>query len=361
MKIAYLACIGVNSEAGVRNKIHHQISAWIEQSIEVRAFILTGDDNINDNLLIQLFSGIIIRHDGTKRSFLRNLSKLISSVKDWNPDIIYHRYFHYNRMLVNLFKQYRTILEINSNDLTEYKLCMSKVKYLVHIIRRKWLFKAVKGFVTVTKEIGAHFEVFKKPICVLANGIALSDYPSIPAPKNQRPALSFLGYPGYEWHGVDKIVELAEFFKQWDFNIIGYVVKDFASSVPPNVSLLGYLTKDKYQDILAKTDVAIGTLALHRAGMNEACPLKTREYLAYGLPVIIGYIDTDFPNEKPFLLRLPNEENTIIDHGKEIKIFVENWQGKRVNREDIAHLDINYKAQKQIHFSRKILKCGTVI
>ncbi len=39
--------------------------------------------------------------------------------------------------------------------------------------------------------------------------------------------------------------------------------------------------------------------------------LKVREYLAAGLPVVIGYQDTDFLDGAPFILQVPNEPDGI--------------------------------------------------
>jgi len=356
MKVAYIACVGINSEAGVARKIFHQLMAWSKCGVDAQAFIVTGDTGDTANHFLKSLPVTIIQHNNDKKSFFASLRIAIITIRRWNPDIVYHRYFHYNTLLCRLFDDYRGILEINTNDLSEYRLSMPRLKYLVHRVRRQWLFKRVRGFVAVTKEISRQLEAFDKPICVLANGIHIEDHQVLPAPQHQKPALSFLGFPGYAWHGVDKIVRLAETFKDWDFNIIGYTPQDFASGVPSNVRLPGYLTEEQYLKILLETDVAIGTLALHRIGMQEACPLKTREYLARGIPAIIAYEDTDFPNETPFLLRLPNEENAVISHIDEIRQFVEQWRGKRVNRKDIKHLDINYKAQQQKDFFQKILK-----
>ncbi len=38
-------------------------------------------------------------------------------------------------------------------------------------------------------------------------------------------------------------------------------------------------------------------------GLNQACPLKTREYLCYGLPVLVNYYDSsqDFEELRPFI------------------------------------------------------------
>ena len=40
-------------------------------------------------------------------------------------------------------------------------------------------------------------------------------------------------------------------------------------------------------------DIGISTLALSRKGMKQACPLKSREYMRNGLPVVGGYEDPE--------------------------------------------------------------------
>ena len=296
----------------------------------------------------------------SKGSFNAHFKSLLHEVDQWNPDLVYHRFFHYNRYLIELLVSKIGILEINTNDLTEYRLTMPWPKYIIHRIRRRWLFKKASGFVTVTKELESLLKEFDKPTLVCANGIDLSEYVGAPPAINSRPVLTFLGFPGYPWHGIDKVFQLAKMFPNWEFNIVGYTAENFKEKIPPHMTVHGYLSKENYHKVLCATDIGIGSLALHRNFMNEACPLKSREYLAYGIPMIIAYKDPDFMNEPPFLLRLPNEENAIISHTEEIRKFVERWQGKRVDRKDIAHLDINYKAQRQIAFFRNILKSRTI-
>ena len=74
-----------------------------------------------------------------------------------------------------------------------------------------------------------------------------------------------------------------------------------------------------YEAILASSDVALGTLALHRKGMSEAAPLKVREYLLRGIPVVIGYDDPDLADRPWFVLQLPNTESNVRDAVAEIR------------------------------------------
>jgi hypothetical protein len=99
------------------------------------------------------------------------------------------------------------------------------------------------------------------------------------------------------------------------------------------------MTRREYEPLIAGCTAGIGTLALHRKGMDEACPLKVREYLAYGLPVILGCADADIPKDADYALHIPNTENNVAEHLPEIQSFVESWRGRRVPRTQVAHMD----------------------
>jgi hypothetical protein len=158
------------------------------------------------------------------------------------------------------------------------------------------------------------------------------------------------------WHGLDKILRMAALFPRWSFDLVGTNAAEIQSGVPSNVKVWGHLACPEYLPLMANADCAIGTLALHRNGINEASPLKTREYLALGLPVIIGYKDTDFPQGAEFLLELPNTEDNVLAYHGRIRSFVESWRGRRVSREYIRHLDLDEKERERLHFFRQVIQ-----
>ena len=61
--------------------------------------------------------------------------------------------------------------------------------------------------------------------------------------------------------------------------------------------------------------------------MEEASPLKSRQYLALGLPMIIGYNDTDISNDKEYILDIGNYQNNIEDNIDKIKLFIKSVKG----------------------------------
>jgi hypothetical protein len=98
---------------------------------------------------------------------------------------------------------------------------------------------------------------------------------------------------------------------------------------------------------------------MHRNRLNEASPLKTREYLAAGIPVLMAYRDTDFLHGAPFLLELPNEEDNVFPNLEHIDRFVHQMRGVTVPRRDVAHLDWAHKEPARLALFERILHEGS--
>ena len=64
---------------------------------------------------------------------------------------------------------------------------------------------------------------------------------------------------------------------------------------------------------MERAHLAVSTLALHRKQMRQACALKTREYVARGLPFVIGHEDPDLgrPEAAPFHFAVPADDSPV--------------------------------------------------
>ncbi|MGG1514136.1 hypothetical protein ABE504_01905 [Paenibacillus oryzisoli] len=352
MKLAYLFHWNEGPESGVFKKICAQVNEWRKLGNEVKLFIFTNR-SINDwHLHCDQIEVVMQQYDGW-RSRLSQFRMLVAQIEQWSPDAIYHRFDLYYPYLNRLLRKFPSVLEINSNDLTEMKSILG-VRYWYHRLTRTRALKVSKGFVFVTKELAEkrHYSRYVKSKIVIGNGIDLEKYPHTESTKNGPTKLVFIGSAGQIWHGIDKIILLAESEPSWKFDMIG--TENVMKKSPPNMTFHGKLTKDQYQPILQQADIAIGTLALHRKNMKEASPLKVREYLAYGIPVIVGYQDTDFHDSPPFILELPNESDNIVPHLDKIREFSMYWTGKRVPRESVQHLDTKQKEAIRIAYMKSI-------
>ncbi len=354
MKIAYLIDYDLSGNNGVIQKILQQSQKWIEAGHTVYYIstkTLTIYDN-NKNIVTKLKPlNLSFGRLGTAFKLFYNsffLNKLLQHI---DFDIIYMRYRLYMPFFTKIVQENKVVMEINSDDTLEYAL-HSKLTHFYNKYSRHYLLKYVDGFVSVSEELKDKFRYLNKSIEVIANGIDIVKY-SIFTDQHEKPILVFIGTPNQPWHGLDKIVQMAENLNDYQFYIIGTKGDDTS-----NLKYFGYLSQEEATAIIKRCDVGIGTLSLYQKGLKEASPLKTRQYLACGLPIIYAYEDTDLKGEKSFVLKLENKENNL-DYNK-IKQFVDKiFQNKKTkeNARKFAEdaLDYRKKEEKRLIFFERVL------
>jgi hypothetical protein len=348
MRIAYLVYCDIGHECGVVKKIAGQLKAWVALVHEVRLFAASPPGppwrGLEGVSLVSVPSTRIATHVFRTR-------ELVRQVLAWEPDMAYVRFHLYYPGLRRLMRRVPTCLEMNTNDLVEQRNLQPWYECLYHRATRGRALAGAAGFVCVTREIAEGLKRFDKPVAIIANGVPLDTFDVLPAPANREPHLVFMAGEGERpWYGVDKLLAAAENFSHWTFHLVGLELAGRFSTVPPNLKSHGRMTRLEYESILRRADVGVGSLALHRNRMDEACVLKVREYLACGIPALIAYRDTDFPDGAPFLLQLPNREDNVASHLPEIEAFVAGWKGQRVPRDAVRHLDTEVKEQQRLAF-----------
>jgi hypothetical protein len=349
MRIAYVAEWDASTESGVLKKMAEQVRLWTGQGHDVRLFLMSPEDGVWQGM-----ADVPVTVVRGRKPLGRTLgyAKLLGMALDWAPDVAYSRFVTYRPRLPSFERRVPTVLEINTDDVTEVSLYLDPVRQRLHRATRAFALRDASGFVCVTRELASRFEPFGRPTLVMANGIDLRTTRVLPAPPTSEMRFVFIGAPEAAWHGVDKIVDLAARRPDWRFDLIGTRPM---RGMPPNVTAHGRLTRAEYEPLFAQADVAIGTMALHRKHLHEASPLKLREYLSFGLPAVIGYEDTDFPSGAPFLLVLPNQERNLVSHLDAVEAFAGRWKGRRVQRLEIARLDSAQKEIERLDFLRRIV------
>jgi glycosyltransferase involved in cell wall biosynthesis len=360
MRIAYLSQMAdISTENGITKKIRSQCVAWQAAGHSVRYFALAPTLAVWPGLA-PLETELVARGSLVTRFF--KAPNLARAINDWKPDIIYYRYGHHVTGLPRLFENIPTIAEINSDDLNEYVLSFPLVKRIYHHLTRAWVLSRVAGFIPVTRELGARFSSFGRPALPIGNSVELAAFPHL-SPSLAPPRLVFLGSPGGHWHGMERIAQLATLLPSIHFDVIGLDSAAWGqqAKIAPasNVTLHGLLPRDRYAALLANCTAALGSFALYKNKMQEACPLKVREYLAVGLPVIAAYEDTDIPPHADYFLRLPNDDSPLAPHLPRILDFLKHWQHRRVPRVVVAHLDTSVKERERLAFMEEIRQSFT--
>ncbi|MBN1844594.1 MAG: glycosyltransferase family 4 protein [Sedimentisphaerales bacterium] len=360
MKIAYLLYTGAAGESGVLKKIAEQAGQWLSQGAAVKLFIQNAGRGIWPGLKDL---DVVTFVPGSRRERFSRRGLGVGAVLDWQPELVYQRFDTYWPAWGYLMRQVPTVLEVNTDDLTEYRLQRNRRSYWFHRATRGLTLKKAAGLVFVTRALAArpYFARYRRPSIVIANGISLEAYKPLSPAQNDQPRLVFIGTTGWPWHGVEKVVRLAGLAPQWQFDIVGYTAADVPVPASDNVIFHGHLSQDEYERILARADVGIGTLAFHKIHMEEGCPLKIRQYLAYGLPIILAYEDTDFPEGHPMILRLPNTPDTVEANLGAIRRFVESVKGRRIDRSSIRGIDTAEKERERLRFFAHCLQEAAVM
>lgn len=359
MKIAYLFHWLDVPESGVYKKVTTQAQYWTAQGCETQLFLLTAATSA----LARRTSGehglpLTVKTYTSTIDQAVQLFALQRSIVRWQPDLVYCRYLAYQPALDLLARRVPTVVELNSDDLLEFKIGPAW-RYHYNRLTRAAFYRRVSGMVSVSYELvqKPHFAKFAKPTVVIGNSIELAKYDPLPPHRNAHPRLVFLGSKGQSWHGLDKLVELADLFPQWQFDIVGLTAEEVEiHAKQPNITYHGFLPHAAYAAVIAQADVAIGALATYRKGLNETSTLKVREYLAFGLPVILDHSDPDFLAPQDFLLQLPNVADNIKPNVGVIERFVLKWCGRRVPRTAVAHLDVAVKETARLSFFYQLAK-----
>jgi glycosyltransferase involved in cell wall biosynthesis len=365
MRIAYvtLYLAKYHIEGGVGEKIGTHKRIWEDLGNEVRLFFLSPED--------LTFEGSRSFHYGAStqsavlkfitRFFSRTLAllRLIRAIKEYQPDLIYFRQSLYIFPLHRIFDLAPVVFELNANDVSEINLRGWMVGWF-HRLTRRISFRKAAGFIYTSHELAESPDNagYGQPSRVIGNGIDLERNQPLPSPQNSTPVITIAGTPGMIWHGVDKLIDLAERYPDLIINIIGYRHNDIDNPAPPNVYFWGVLPREQVREILKTSDIACGTLALHRKNMQEASPLKVRESAAYGVPLILGYRDTDLTGvDAEHILQIPNTEDNVISHAGQIRSFAYRMMGKRLDRDRVKmHIDQHLKETARIQLFQEVIQ-----
>lgn len=377
MRIAYLISEDLSKHPGLKYKILGQIQRWQEHGHEVYQIMLvdrlviapTGNITSNKNNNFSILQGF------TNKRLLDNILLIkemsfkykfaIEALKNIKPDLTYSRYLFPAPHIIDIHKYAgKLVFEINSDDQAEY-MQKSKATGVYNYLFRRFTLQNADALVFVTKELSMakSFKSFSKERTVIANGIDATDFNFLQKTNTSKPNLVFIGSPDQSWHGLDKIRLLAGKFEGYVFHIIGpskEICQDKWENMPKNIIFHGYLSADDAKEVIKGMDIGIGTLALHRKAMHEACPLKVRQYLSQGLPILAASKDTDILEKKPFYFELPNSENNIESNYDSISDFVKfAYRNKKLRTQardfSISFLSFDKKESMRLEFFDEVI------
>ena len=178
-------------------------------------------------------------------------------------------------------------------------------------ITGRFAIKNAAGILGVTKEIAKYEKDLvgdDKPFHVYPNGINLNTVDIADDLRiNDSVEIVFICGSFSPWHGLDRLLSAADAYEAKEgapsinIHLIGRVPEDLLNEIKNTekrsklFNVHGPLVGSEYKDLISKSDVGIGSLAMDRQNLKEGATLKVRELLAMGIPVYSGHTDTALP------------------------------------------------------------------
>jgi len=155
------------------------------------------------------------------------------------------------------------------------------------------------------------------------------------------PHLLFMASGNAPWHGVDLLLDsLRETDQDFRLHLVGSMDKVTIERARKDnrVQLHGSLIMKDVHALMGQCVAGLSSFGLARNGMRQACPLKVRDYLAVGLPVIGGHEEV-FPNDFPFYAKTEPNFSQILE-------ITQRFAG--VSRQEVARTAIPLISKKEI-------------
>jgi hypothetical protein len=185
--------------------------------------------------------------------------------------------------------------------------------------------RQLAGIIAVTREL-CDLESAAAPALpatVIGNGIDVTAQPAhgpAPLPSGAPLRLVWACSEFAPWQGLDRLLSglaarstgrSVELVLAGRLSTAQHSAIAAASGTLLEVICRGTLDSAGIDRELHAAHAVLGTLALHRKAMREACPLKVREAVARGLPVINACDDPDLPKDLPGVLRIEAGEEPV--------------------------------------------------
>jgi len=186
----------------------------------------------------------------------------------------------------------------------------------------------ITGFVGVTPEI-TEYELSvagekNKFSFTNGNGIDVSKYPARKPDQSQKNIIKilFVG-AGFRTHGLHRLLRsIAEYYLNQEKQHYDIILKIAGESdemkwnkklvknlnLSDSVDFMGQCSGETLDELYNWADVAVGSLGLHRIGLNYSSTLKAREYYSRGIPFFWSTVDEDLPKTNPYVLTFPANE-----------------------------------------------------
>lgn len=365
MRGLYIAAIDkVNPlDLGVFNKIEGQLSGLNSLGVKMDKLLIENKNIYFNNSC--LYSNL---KKPIYMTFFLILNRKFNEIKD-DYDFVYIRFSRNNIFYYQLVKKFskeniKVITEIPTYPYDEE--FERNTKQYIYRQLDKLITKNLYKYVYRISTTNDYKEIFNIPTIQIRNAVNFEKIKKVKN-KDKHNSINLVGIANLaKWHGYDRIIEGLSIYnieknKNYDRDVHFYIVGEGTEkekleqlvdklNLRDKVFFLGAKSGASLDELFDKMDLGVSSLALHRAGGGHD-PIKTKEFLARGIPVILGYEDKLVNMTLPFVLKVNSSEEAI-----EISKIVDRFESIIENSEDIRRY-----AQEHLTWQQQMKKIIEVI
>jgi glycosyltransferase involved in cell wall biosynthesis len=208
--------------------------------------------------------------------------------------------------------------------------------------------------------------IWNIPVIAVQNGISVDEIPK-PLRKAPDPTHLNLLFVGnlQHWHGLDRILQGIKVYLEKpvdpkfkvQLDVVGLSTQQLQHwtkvvaqlGLQESVKLHPPCSGAALHHFLEKAHLGIGTLAIHRKGLQTDASLKHRLYCAAGLPFICSAPDLDFELNFPFVFRVPATDAPI-----DIEELYQKWREVQLSNPDYAS-EMRQYAEQNLDWRQKVV------
>lgn len=259
-----------------------------------------------------------------------------------DADFLFIRYFFSDRFFIRFLRRYRKnnprckiIVEFHDYP---YDRALANPKQIMFLVKDRIHRRKLKKYVSRIACLTDDKEIFGVPTVHFLNGLNVAEIrPRVPS-NQQDDAVHMIAVASFgSWHGYDRMLAgIGEYYKKGGtrnivFHMVGKgrplktypqyedVIKQYG--IEKHVVMHGPLYGEALDAVYDQCRLGVATLGLHRVGMSCCSALKTREYLAKGLPFIhAGKVDP-FSNGKHFFLCEQSEDEQPVQIEEVLRFY----------------------------------------
>ncbi|ANU27549.1 glycosyltransferase [Planococcus versutus] len=290
----YYKDISKSKVSGIDKKVKSQINVFNQEKLNFSFSINSSSGGAIEKLLYRF-------------PFFNTFQKWEYKNEYDNIDYLYLRrpaaFTKYTINVLKLIKKrnpsIKIVLEIPTYPYDK-ELTINK-KNIPLLIKDRHNRKKLAGIVDRIATLTGDKELFDIPTLKFENGVDLSSI-SMKKPTVKNGTVNLIAVAMYaEWHGYDRILEsIGQYYssggkREVVFHLVGNgsetqkyktIVKKY--NIEKNVIFYGEMSGEELDRVYDKSDIAVDVFGMYRKNNTISYSLKSREYLAKGLPIISG-------------------------------------------------------------------------